>query len=134
MKEITKLTDIEGKIIKIRKRPIVVKAVELKEKVRIHTREGRLVGEKGEYIIEGIQGEVYPIGRKIFQQTYEVVKEGEKEEVILIKLVKTNKRIEMKHSKSANQYEVYGFLKMYLKVLEEDMSKEFEIDEDFELY
>lgn len=73
MKIIEKFSELDGEILKIRKKPIELKAKELKERVRIYTREGDLVGEIGDFIIEGIEGEIYPIGREIFFKTYDKV-------------------------------------------------------------
>ena len=65
---------------KARKKPIVVEYREPiasdthygREEVR--TREGMLYAILGQdYIIKGIRGEIYPIGKDIFEQTYDVV-------------------------------------------------------------
>lgn len=71
---IERLEDLEGQVApakRYRKKPIVIRAVELTEKVRIVTREGELTAEPGDFLIEGVQGEVYPCGREIFFATYE---------------------------------------------------------------
>lgn len=47
-----------------------IEAVEAPWDFAIHTREGRLFGRKGDYIAIGVRGEIYPIGRAIFQETY----------------------------------------------------------------
>lgn len=87
-----------------RKKPVVVEAwqftdknkdmilSELKEKqmniypafdnnnkpcIRIPTLEGEMTANLGDYIIMGIQGEIYPCKAKIFEQAYEEVKESE---------------------------------------------------------
>ena len=39
----------------------------------IHTREGMMKGCAGDYIIRGIQGEIYPCKPDIFEATYERV-------------------------------------------------------------
>jgi len=73
-----------------RKKPVVIKAVqwngynvieiavmgsvELKDKVlKIQTLEGDMTAQIGDYIIKGIQGELYPCKPDIFKQTYELV-------------------------------------------------------------
>lgn len=53
------------------KKPIEVEAYQLTEEKEIHTREGTLKGYPGDWIITGIQGEQYPCGKEIFEQTYE---------------------------------------------------------------
>lgn len=75
-KLITKLEDTNLKIHKYKKRPIIIRAVKLKEKMVIKTREGILMGYKGDYLIEGIKGEIYPCGREIFNETYDKLKKG----------------------------------------------------------
>lgn len=54
-----------------RKRPVIVHYREAVPGERIATREGELVAREGDLIIRGIKGELYPIGREIFEQTYE---------------------------------------------------------------
>jgi len=39
------------------------------------TLEGTMIGNGGDYIIKGIQGEIYPCKSDIFEMTYELVKE-----------------------------------------------------------
>jgi len=38
---------------------------------RIQTLEGLMTGDKGDYIIQGIQGEIYPCKPSIFEASYE---------------------------------------------------------------
>jgi hypothetical protein len=44
----------------------------VRSRCEIHTREGTVVAEPGDYIIRGVEGEVYPIDADVFEQTYEV--------------------------------------------------------------
>jgi len=75
-KIITKLEEMGTHWDYYRKRPVIIKAIEVKEeKVAIKTREGTLYGYKGDFIIQGVEGEIYPCGRDIFFKTYEEVKE-----------------------------------------------------------
>lgn len=77
-KVIEKLTDLKQDWKHYKKKPVVIKATELTEdKVAIQTREGLLYGYKGDFIIQGIQGEIYPCGREIFFKTYEEVNQDE---------------------------------------------------------
>jgi hypothetical protein len=69
-KSVKQLADVKGTPKQYQKLPIVIKAVELKERVRIKTREGYLWGAPGDFLIEGVAGEVYPCGREIFFKTY----------------------------------------------------------------
>jgi hypothetical protein len=58
---------------KYRKRPLVVDAKMLNQRVEIETREGTMVGEPMDYLVIGVEGEVYPVGREIFEKTYDEV-------------------------------------------------------------
>ena len=71
MKLIKQLADLQGIAKKYRKKPVVIKAVRLTEGVRIKTLEGTLIAKPGDYIIEGVEGEIYPCDQTIFWKTYE---------------------------------------------------------------
>jgi hypothetical protein len=58
---------------KFRKKPIVIEAIQLDARAEIETREGKLYGEIGDWLITGVEGEVYPCGDAIFRKTYEPV-------------------------------------------------------------
>jgi len=45
--------------------------VEFGEYFEIRTREGSLKGVPGDWIMEGVEGEIYPCGAEIFAKTYE---------------------------------------------------------------
>ena len=45
------------------------------DSLSILTLEGEMRGEKGDWIIKGIKGEIYPCKPDIFEATYEPVKE-----------------------------------------------------------
>jgi hypothetical protein len=70
VKEIKKLSDVGTDWDWYTKRPIPIKAAELTEEVEIHTREGILRAYSGDFILQGVQGEIYPCGREIFFKTY----------------------------------------------------------------
>lgn len=44
-------------------------------RVRIPTREGYTIADRGDYIVQGVKGEIYPCKSDIFEETYESVKE-----------------------------------------------------------
>jgi len=64
---------------KCRKKPIVVEFREVQgEKEVIETREGTLTANRDEdFVIRGLRGEIYPIGKDIFHKSYDVLEEGE---------------------------------------------------------
>lgn len=59
-----------------RKKPVVVKFREVNGATeQIPTLEGVLTAVRGRHIIvQGVKGELYPVEREIFKETYEVVK------------------------------------------------------------
>ena len=60
---------------KHRKKPIIVEAEVTPVKQIIHTLEGDMIAESGDYIITGVHGERYPCKPDIFRETYEPVTE-----------------------------------------------------------
>jgi hypothetical protein len=71
-REFKKLFD-SSEVKEYRKRPIVIKAVELKKDMTVPTLEGDMDGHAGDFLIKGIAGEIYPCKRDIFLKTYEAV-------------------------------------------------------------
>ena len=61
---------------KYRKRPVIIDAVQLTERVEIETLEGVMIGEVGDWLITGVKGEMYPCKPDIFEMTYEAVADG----------------------------------------------------------
>lgn len=61
---------------KYKKRPIVVEAYQTKTGVVIHTLEGDMKADAGDYIITGVNGEQYPCKPDIFEKTYEPFEES----------------------------------------------------------
>lgn len=55
------------------KKPVIVKAYQTNKKVIIHTLEGDMKAEVGDWIITGVAGEQYPCKPDIFKKTYERV-------------------------------------------------------------
>lgn len=66
---------ISLKALQYRKRPVVVKAYIAREETIIHTLEGDMKADAGDYIITGIKGEQYPCKPDVFRRTYEPVEE-----------------------------------------------------------
>lgn len=66
-------TCIGERVGKYKKRPIKIRALKLTECVLIETPEGTMKGLKGDWLLEGINKEVYPCKPDIFRQTYEQV-------------------------------------------------------------
>ena len=54
-----------------RKKPVVIRAYQTQHEMEIQTLEGTLHARVGDWIIEGVQGELYPCKPDIFEATYE---------------------------------------------------------------
>lgn len=62
---------------KYRKKPIVVEAYQLTSEMKIPTLEGEMTGNPGDYLVKGVEGELYPCKEKIFKKTYVDVTKAE---------------------------------------------------------
>ena len=62
---------------KYRKKPVVIEAYQTEKEVVIHTLEGDMKANIGDYIITGVNGEQYPCKPDIFHKTYESVSNAE---------------------------------------------------------
>lgn len=62
-------------MLKVRKKPIIVHATQLNfpEGFQVTTKEGVMKGKPGDYLMIGVAGEKYPIDKKIFEETYDIV-------------------------------------------------------------
>lgn len=56
---------------KYRKLPVVIDAIQLTEEIKIDTLEGIMTGKIGDWLIQGVNGELYPCKDEIFKKTYE---------------------------------------------------------------
>jgi hypothetical protein len=56
-----------------KKRPVTIYAREMSKAFAIKTMEGVMRGKKGDFLVIGIKGEMYPVDRDIFFKTYEAV-------------------------------------------------------------
>ena len=56
---------------KFRKKPITIEAQKITRQIVIKTLEGDMVGEMGDFLITGVEGEQYPCRADIFAKTYE---------------------------------------------------------------
>lgn len=55
---------------KFRKKPVVIEAVRVLEKMGVQTLEGILTANPGDWLITGVKGEQYPCADDIFRATY----------------------------------------------------------------
>lgn len=54
-----------------RKKPVVIKAIKMFNEFEVKTLEGTMKGSKGDWLIEGVNGEFYPCKPDIFEKSYE---------------------------------------------------------------
>lgn len=55
------------------KKPIVIKCVQIDEPFKVETMEGEMQGKKGDWLMVGVHGEMYPCDKEIFEKTYELI-------------------------------------------------------------
>ena len=104
---------------KARKKPIVVEFREVDGEEQIETREGVLIAKQNEdYIIRGVDGEIYPIKKSIFYHTYEVIEEKDMNELKSLDLDfgEILKIIEDDFGDFRKAYEIEKYIKQRIKV------------------
>jgi hypothetical protein len=76
MNTIRKVSDwkAEGEWLWVQKKPVRVHALELKHDAQIETLEGVMKAKKGDFLIKGVEGEIYAIKATIFKKTYDILK------------------------------------------------------------
>jgi hypothetical protein len=60
---------------KYRKKPIIIDAERLTKTREVYTLEGIMIGNPGDWLITGVNGELYPCKNDIFEKTYEKVED-----------------------------------------------------------
>lgn len=73
MKVFKSKDDIAQPLKKAVKKPIPVQCCQIQEDFQIHTLEGVLKGKKGDWLMVGIEGEIYACDNEIFIKTYEII-------------------------------------------------------------
>ena len=56
------------------KKPIAIKCLQINEPFEVQTMEGVMKGKKGDWLMVGISGEMYPCDDEFFQRTYDLSK------------------------------------------------------------
>lgn len=56
------------------KKPIAIKCIQIDEPFTVETMEGTMQGKKGDWLMVGIHGEMYPIDNSIFEKSYDLIK------------------------------------------------------------
>ena len=65
--------DQDGRWRQFHKRPVIINAVQMSTPFEVETLEGVMKGDSGDWLIEGIAGELYPCKDNIFRMMYEEV-------------------------------------------------------------
>jgi len=60
--------------IKAVKKPIPIRCLQINEPFEVHTLEGIMKGKKGDWLMVGISGEMYPCDDEIFRRSYDLTK------------------------------------------------------------
>tara|TARA_R110002073_G_scaffold271828_2_gene435380 strand:- start:7022 stop:7246 length:225 start_codon:yes stop_codon:yes gene_type:complete len=56
------------------KKPIPIQCIQIDEPFTVETIEGIMKGKKGDWLMVGISGEMYPCDNAIFERTYNLTK------------------------------------------------------------
>jgi hypothetical protein len=54
-----------------KKKPVIVRAVQMHEPFHVATMEGLMTGKAEDYLVIGLKGELYPVDKEIFSLSYE---------------------------------------------------------------
>jgi len=57
------------------KKPIPVECIQISEPFIVETLEGEMKGKKGDWLMVGVHGEMYPIDNAIFEKTYTLIED-----------------------------------------------------------
>lgn len=58
---------------KVKRKPIIMRAYQTSVTKQITTLEGVMQADEGDWIVEGIVGELWPVKPDIFAKTYEII-------------------------------------------------------------
>ena len=72
MKRFTPEETPELNFVEAIKKPIAIKCAQIDEPFIVKTMEGELQGKKGDWLMIGINGEMYPCDNEIFKKTYDI--------------------------------------------------------------
>ena len=56
------------------KKPIVIKCIQMNEPFEVETLEGKMMGKKGDWLMIGVNNEMYPCDKNIFKKSYNLIK------------------------------------------------------------
>ena len=70
MQIFTKRTDIQQEWQQAIKKPIAINCIQIDTEFQVKTMEGVMQGKPGDWLIEGVEGELYACDNTIFKKTY----------------------------------------------------------------
>jgi hypothetical protein len=56
------------------KKPIAIQCVQIHEPFKVETMEGTMQGKSGDWLMVGVNGEMYPCDKHIFEKSYDLLK------------------------------------------------------------
>jgi len=68
-----KITKAPSNMVLYRRKPVIIRAIQIKELCEVDTPEGTMRGNPGDYLIQGVQGELYFCKPDIFAKIYEAI-------------------------------------------------------------
>lgn len=65
----------ESRVLKVQKNSNITRAIQINnpDGFVVTTKEGRIKGKCGDYLIIGVDGEKYPCDKDIFEKTYDII-------------------------------------------------------------
>jgi len=57
------------------KKPIPIKCIQIPEAFEVYTLEGVMKGSPGDWLMVGVNDEMYPCANEIFKKTYDIIPE-----------------------------------------------------------
>lgn len=73
MKKFKKGTVPDLQFKKAKKKPIAINVFQINEAFEVETLEGIMKGQPGDWLVVGVNGEMYPIADDIFKKTYDLL-------------------------------------------------------------
>jgi|TARA_R110002051_G_scaffold81751_2_gene145961 hypothetical protein len=58
---------------KAKKKPIAIRCLQIHEPFVVETMEGRMKGKKGDWLMVGVDDEMYACDQEIFKKTYQLI-------------------------------------------------------------
>lgn len=71
--KISSLSELPGAV-RAQKKPIAIRACRIDEPFHIETAEGLMKGKAGDWLMEGVSGELYICSAEVFDKSYDVLK------------------------------------------------------------